>query len=410
MQKPGRQWGWVALAMLAIAVATLRPIHVPYPPTPLFCIVCGSLGGVDVLLNVVLFIPLGAALRAAGLGRGRGVLAGLVATLIVETLQATVIPGRDAALGDVVMNTLGTLVGFELARTWRVWLLPDRRTAVRLATAASVAWLGILATTLQLMRPAAPVVGSLAIDPRPASEFLEPFEGEVLSLALNGRPLDATNGAEIDAEDYSGPVLDVTLRTTGNSRTTTGAIVRISEVSSDNEFAMLARRSDAVTFRPRTRGMDLRLRGPLLELPGVFPATDSGTTTDVHVRAVRTGWTLRAEASNGASSRTDLRASHGWTLIAPFAVALDRRTDWPSAAWMAALSLPLGLWVAAALSARSAGRLLAAFALIAPSGLVGIPMLFGAPWSTWSDVAGVALGLGFGAWCARRFVRSERYK
>ena len=39
--------------------------------TPPWCLVCGELGAVDVLLNVALFVPLGAALRFRGTRSGR---------------------------------------------------------------------------------------------------------------------------------------------------------------------------------------------------------------------------------------------------------------------------------------------------------------------------------------------------
>jgi hypothetical protein len=371
------------------------------------CIVCGPLGGVDVTLNVLLFVPLGAALALAGSGRRRAVTTGLLVTLTVETLQGTVIPGRDPALGDIVMNTLGTLLGFELARTRRRWLFPDRVTAMRLSVVAAIAWFGILVASLQLLRPAA-AVGMLVADPHPASAFIQPFDGRVTALAFNGTALRTDTPTEIQAGSWKGPRIDMTIQADAAGGSPAGAIVRIAEVTTDREFTMLARRDDALTFRPRTRGMDLRLRGPLLELSSVFGTGDADTLRDLHISAGRSGWSLYANVQGGASARTNLRASHGWTLIAPFAIPLTRYAPWLNVAWMAALVLPMGYWSAAALLSQSRRNVLllaVAYAVLAAAGTIGAPWLLGAPMSGWEDLAGVAIGLLCGAVLSRTLAR-----
>ncbi|HET6680408.1 MAG TPA: VanZ family protein [Gemmatimonadaceae bacterium] len=367
---------------------------------------CGSLGGVDVTLNVLLFVPLGAALALAGVGRARAVILGLLATLTIETLQGTLIPGRDAALGDVVMNTLGTLLGFELARTRTRWLLPDRATAMRLAVVAAITWLGILVASLQLLRPAA-ATGTLMVDPHPASVFIRPFDGRVTALALNGTALRTDTPTEVEAGSWSGPRIDMTLRADPTAGSRTGAIVRIAESTTDREFTMLARRGDALTFRPRTRGMDLMLRGPLLELSNVFVAGDADMPHDLYVTAGRSGWTLYARVQGGASVRMALRASHGWTLIAPFTIPLTRYAPWLSIAWMATLVLPVGYWSAAALATQSRRDVLlpvVAYTVLAAAGMVGTSWVFDAPMPEWGDFAGVAIGLACGSVLARTLV------
>src|SRR3712207_2032131 len=98
-RRAGRLVGALALAFVAVATLTPTPGTPPTPPT---CIVCGRVGGVDVLLNVLLFVPLGLGLRLAGLSRWRALaLAGLT-TLGIESLQFAVVTGRDASLSDLL--------------------------------------------------------------------------------------------------------------------------------------------------------------------------------------------------------------------------------------------------------------------------------------------------------------------
>ena len=394
-----------------IAVATLRPVSVPYPPTPWSCIVCGSLGGVDVTLNVLLFVPLGAALALAGAGRARAVIMGLLVTLTVETLQVTVIPGRDPALGDVVMNTLGTLLGFELARTRTRWLFPDGTVAVRLALVAGSAWLAVQVVTLQLLRPAV-ATHTLVVGPRPASAYIQPFDGQVLALALNGAMLRTALPSEIGSDKWNGPHVAMTLRTDSDASSGNGAIVRIAETVTDREFTMISRHLYNLTFRPRTRAMDFRLRGPLLELPEVFGANATGTFRDRKIVVGRSDWLLFAEVRGGRSVRAELRQGRGWSLVAPSAIPLNRYAPWLDIAWMASLVLPAGYWTARALRTGNGGRggtlpgVTACVLVLLGAGLVGVPWLVGAPPPGWSELSGTVLGLALGGMVATALARS----
>ena len=58
----------------------------------------------------------------------------------IETLQLTVIPGRDASLSDLLTDTTGGAVGALLASQWRRLILPDHRTARTLCATILVAW------------------------------------------------------------------------------------------------------------------------------------------------------------------------------------------------------------------------------------------------------------------------------
>jgi glycopeptide antibiotics resistance protein len=73
---------------------------------------------IEFVTNVLLFVPLsviGHTFRPRWRW-GRWALAGLAGTLLIETVQLLFIPGRSAALVDVVANTIGAVVGFAVMR------------------------------------------------------------------------------------------------------------------------------------------------------------------------------------------------------------------------------------------------------------------------------------------------------
>lgn len=115
-----RRWAGVAFAGSALAVALLT-----FGPSPagLLFEATQRVGGLDRLsyptvemtANVVLFVPV-AFLLAAAAPRLSGVAVWLTCTagsLGVETVQM-VLPGRQATVRDVVLNSLGAAIGVLL--------------------------------------------------------------------------------------------------------------------------------------------------------------------------------------------------------------------------------------------------------------------------------------------------------
>ena len=154
--------GPVALLILALGAIlwlTLKPLPAQAEAaqlTPWTCVFCGTQGTADVLLNIALFVPLGAALAWLGIGRVGVLLTGFALSLAIELSQATLVAGRDPALGDLLANSVGALVGASLAlqapRLWR----PSVSLARRLAFGAGLAWLALNLATAWLVLPTAP--------------------------------------------------------------------------------------------------------------------------------------------------------------------------------------------------------------------------------------------------------------
>jgi hypothetical protein len=138
-------------------------------------------------LNTVLFVPLGLGLRWL-LGNWRApVHIGATITLVVETLQWRTVPGRHASLGDLLANTLGTLIGAWLAIESLRWLNATHVAARRLAGNFGLLAVFVVMGSASLLRPALTRQGSTSNGPRHVPTDL--FQGRVSAVDLNGIPV-----------------------------------------------------------------------------------------------------------------------------------------------------------------------------------------------------------------------------
>ena len=177
----------LAVAVLAILVATLRPGGTELPRGWSFDIASGESALAETIQNLLLFIPLGMSLVWVGVSPLRAIAIGAGLSLSVEFLQQW-IPGRDPSTGDIICNTISTAIGVGLVRYAPRWLfVPPRRSAwhaVVTASLAIVVWLG----TGVLLRPFFP--------PPPYHDVWTPdfnywgqYRGKVLSASLGPFPL-----------------------------------------------------------------------------------------------------------------------------------------------------------------------------------------------------------------------------
>ena len=112
----------LAVALAVILLVTLTPTHEhhevhlrplqdvlgAFEPTLNLQRLFGVIG------NVVLFTPLGAVLRARGVELREATARGLALSIAIELTQL-VIPGRTTSVDDVLLNTLGVVLGYLLA-------------------------------------------------------------------------------------------------------------------------------------------------------------------------------------------------------------------------------------------------------------------------------------------------------
>lgn len=96
-----------ALALLAIAV---WPQHLD---SSLGLRIYHWYGLIELVANIVLFVPFGAMIMLASprVRWGWVVGGGLITSGCIELVQAVALPGRTGSLQDVVANTLGAAVG-----------------------------------------------------------------------------------------------------------------------------------------------------------------------------------------------------------------------------------------------------------------------------------------------------------
>lgn len=317
------------LALGAILRLTLKPLPAQAEAaqlTPWTCVFCGTQGTADVLLNIALFVPLGAALAWLGIGRVGVLLTGFALSLAIELSQATLVAGRDPALGDLLANSVGALVGASLAlqapRLWR----PSVSLARRLAFGAGLAWLALNLATAWLVLPTAPPEHPLMLV-APERPLVEAFAGRVLRVTVDSQPLRLTANVVTGAlTERVAPLVELTW-------------------PDSTVWARLAQLGQKGTFSVRLNSTRLRLMTPEVRVHRAIPLTGS---IAAEFRGMLDDATLTAEVSVADSTHRYQRAltpGLGWALLLPFNYPLDHMGPWPSALWLALTLLPFALWL-----------------------------------------------------------------
>ena len=390
-----------AAGLLVIAFATLRPGGPRFRPAPGWtCLICGATGGVDIALNIFLFIPLGVGLRLRGASIRRAVATAFLVSLSVELWQNFVVSGRDPSISDVLTNTTGGALGATITTFAGLWLFPTARRATALAL-AGLAMLAVIltATAVGLQPSIEPRLYYAQIEPRDGNPG--PFSGRLLSTAVNGRPV-LYEGELQDPDSTPWPVftdgrlqLDVAL--VPGPRLVRAPIVRIT--NSRWEAAALLQERDALVFRARTRARDARLVTPGLAMNGVLPRTPVASPDTLHVHALLERHGLRVDltrAGKEESFQLPFRVALGWFFVLPYFTPAHQYVIWLSAGWLAALLVPIGFWSARAPLGVGVAVLAAAVGL-----LILLPLIAHLSSTAPLEWAGVALGFVGGVYLAR---------
>ena len=385
-----------AAALLAIGALTLRsaPSQIlDAQKTPLDCLVCGDVGGADVLLNLALFIPLGIGL--AGLRRSFrfAVATAFLVSLSVELLQYTVVVGRDATLSDLLTNTAGGAAGWLLAARSALLLAPGRRLAVRLTLAAGAIWLAGYLTSAWALHPAPPGGGYWG---QWAHDFggRGTFAGKVRRVSLNGHslpdgPLAAT--PDIRARIASGDFDLAVEATSGRKWEDNAQIFGLANDAGDIVLEWRQKGRD-YEFTLRSRASVLRLHSPELLLPGAAPERAGEPVT---LRAAWRGGVITASAETAGRTTTRrlvLAPSGNWSFVWPWRRDRGDATAPIGAVWLGVTLVAIGFWAGRAAEPRSALLAGAAIALALGAG----PALFGLEATSAADWIAAALGLALG--------------
>ena len=386
----------------AILVATLSPAPgqaAAAASTPLFCVVCGEGGGTDVFLNLLLFTPMAAGLRLAGLAWGRVVAAAALLSLGVEYLQLVAVPGRDPSLSDLLANTAGAAVAAALAPHLPRATVPHPALARRLLSAAVVFQLAVLTLSAIGFRPDVRP-GPIRSDCTSYTPVLGVWGGTLRTVAIDGVTLPC------DGPPAEGAAIRSALagnRTTMRIEGLAGAASRgrtmVHAVRAGGEPALaLVQDGSAAVFSVPTASRRLRLFPATLLLFGAFPG-EAGTPFEL--RAGRQGvrlWIASSFAGGGRSAEVTLRPSLGWTSLVWWRLQPGPRLPVLSAIWLGGLLFPVGYW--AGFAARPAwGLAVAAGALVA--GMALLPAATGYPPALGSEWLGGSLGAALG-WALAR--------
>ncbi len=361
------------------------PHHGPTPGPFVACIVCGERGLADVLLNTIMFLPLGALLALRGVPLRGTAFAALVLSVLIEGVQIP-LEGRDASLGDVVFNTVGGVAGFVLARVMVSLLVPGSR-ATWASVAAAMLVLGIIGGTGFLLQPAFP--DSVYWGQWTANlGHLQWYRGRVRQasigdLALPSRRLD--DSRRVRHLLLAGERLDVR-SVAGRSVSGLAPLFSIFD-DRQREIVLLGPDHDDLVWRYRTRASAWTLDQPDLRLPGTFSRVAAGDTMRVAVWREARGYCLAL--NDARTCGLGFTAGRGWAIL----LYAERFPPWLKVAldvgWLAGLLALVGL----AGGPRSA--LIAGGAAIG-IGLGGIAPLTGLVASPPIEWVGAGLGLAAG--------------
>ena len=289
-----------------------------------WCIACGPFWLADAISNVVLFLPLGAALVGSGKRPARAILIGALLSLTIELLQSRGWPGgRDASVADFLMNSAGTTIGAwaVLSRDYWLW------TSVRRSRAYVAGWatlcLVAFGASFWLLAPVAPSIGTSA--PVVASTLpYTPDFGWYAGLSDSA----LVNGTRVP-HGGSGPVIVNMPRTDSvriyvdvrgrDTRYTVVPLVYLHEPGSTESYAMLAQRGDDAVIRQSLRATQWGFLALDLALPNVFAPAARADSAPLQLHAVFTDRQLslsaRDHGNDVAPSTLSVSPLMAWALM-----------------------------------------------------------------------------------------------
>jgi hypothetical protein len=397
------------LSLIVIGRLTLRPLGDSLPTHFDVCLLCGSTGTANFLLNIGLFVPLGIGLRLSGMRRWTAWTLALLLTSSIEALQFYVVPGRDSDLGDIVANTTGAVIGVAAVDMRRLWLTPPPLLAGRLSGIAALAVCIVAAFVQWALMPKLPH-GIYYPQVAPDLPGYSLLDGVVVDATFNGADIGigrmsaAASEAMRDSLLSDGAVVAVTMQP-GTTRPSVAPIVDVHD-QSRNEIFLLGRRGDDLIFRIHRRSDALGFHPPSWIVPDAFAPRASAVDTMVVRATTTTGSTAFDVAHRGSPPPPTLHRRIGdgvweaWRLFIPDNGRWMHFAQWIMVAWLSVLLAPLGYWAGRA--ARREGIFLSGMTVAMPvvASFAIIPLAAGAPpaalpvWAAGLAVAAITWGIG----------------
>lgn len=316
------------VALGVVLALTLRPAETASDRAFGWCIGCGELGTLDVLLNLALFVPFGAIICLLRPSAARAIAwaaaASLLLSVAIEISQLLVIRGRDPSLSDIVANTLGggvgaivAVVGPRIGRASRsTW---HRLTWCWVLLSASVLAFGAWAVGLDVPRE------HYYVQWVPLRASYAPFRGQLSTLSLNGltmKPGEVVPPARLPPLFFEGRVTIEGIFTPGAEPDGIALIARLALAS--GEFLMIGQQRDALVARYRANAHRAGLRSPIFALEGVLRPQASAAA---RVRVATRRGEVELRAARGSSvrlARHRVSAARLWAMLLPFEHAFGR--------------------------------------------------------------------------------------
>jgi hypothetical protein len=353
-----RLWWIATLAwLLVIGWLTLRSAPDQVRQVALLrwnCVVCGDAGVADILLNVLLFVPLGLGARALGASVWRTLAFVVPLTIGIETTQGLILIGRDASLGDVLTNSTGGVVGW-LGYTLLVALkAPSRIVAWRGAAAMVGLTTSIWIATAFGIRPALSDAAPFGIDTP-----LGPARGlpiAVQSVSIGGVELSSDTpgapGAPAVPQHDSLEITAVVTRTGDVLPAHSAPFVRVVDSGWRPQVSLSLRGTDLVA-EAQLRASRWLLHTPQWQFPDGL-ALPLQRPTELRVRWTRDNVMLRIGNASAPVAALRLSVALGWIFIHPFVSTVSDSAAFWSYLWLAWWFGVSG-WLGGALGPRVAG-------------------------------------------------------
>ena len=389
---------FIFIAAGLVLAATLYPAEAMGDGGGVGCLICGDRGLADAIVNVILFMPLGAAAGLAGRSTRTALLVGAILSGGVEAAQMTLIPGRDASLGDLLFNTTGAALGVLLLRSANAWLRFPQQIAARMSLLSATLVLLMIGLTGFLFVPQ-PQSGTYYTMWRPLLLHLDPYPAPVHSVMVGPDsvpPARVDNPARLQAQLRSGGPIRVVAEA-APAPTRISALFAVYD-GLRQEVLLFGPDREDVVFRTRMRAASLLLDYPDYRAPGAWRATTPGRPVEVVFE--RAGLHYCLGLGPKPPCNYGFYAAMGWALFLYI-------EHWPvwfqstlSFLWLMLLGLPIGFW------ARRRWESYLAVALFAGS-LTVLPPLVGLLFTPPHHLASGLVGVGIGAALARLVASHE---
>jgi hypothetical protein len=336
----------------------------------------------------------------------------VLTTMTVESLQYTVIAGREASLSDLLTNSTGGWLGISLAHHWRGLILPRPPGARRLAWLGMAIWLSIQTLSAALVSVATPQTTYFGMWAPQLSEYDE-FHGKVLTATLNGdrlpgTPLDDSRKVRSQLQRNSFQ-LEVTAIGDASESSLDAPIVSVFD-DQKQEILFLGQWGRDLVFRVRMRTQNFRLRNPAFNLKDVLSTTPGKL---LRIRAgLDRGRLFLQLARDGQEYRRELALSPswGWSFVLPYPYRYNFGTEvhFLTALWIAGLLMPVAYWAHRGVTTGGERwRAAALLALVVGLGLGLVPLATGLAAVHWSEWVAAAAGMMAGGGWGRSRLRTR---